>query len=648
MTTYRREENAHPGSTGPAVELLARATESLDIGTLLVRRAVAIPVNAPMERFAGQCGGLLSFRDAASDQVLRLNDDNGHERSFHLGRVPVDGDTDAILVQDVPSGRQRRPSDVPSAQQRGRPAPDARNRFLANMCHELRTPLNTIEGLAHELANYRVDERGRRISRALWQASNHLTTLLGDLLALSTIETGYFEPVQRPCDLKTLYEETMATLDVQARLQGLHLHLDYRPATPRFFVSDPLYLRQILFHLVTNRLAFVSRGEIRVVVCALQATPRTARPLEIRVADTGPGIAPAQMAQVFAPFEPAPEGHPLNGHGLGLAVPHELARLMGGDITVESVRGQGTTLRVHLILPEATASEANDLLRGKAGEIRPRRSLIVDDVPINRHVLRRLLEHRGWHVEAVDSGESCLALLRGGARYDVIFMDISMPRMDGIETTRRLKAQPKWRSIPVVALTAHVLPGDRERFIAAGMDGYVPKPVDNDRLWAEVGPLLRDPAESEALAHTVADEGYQHAAVAGPMSSSAALGTALPSDPATPPIDLDKLLELCGNDPTTVNDVLGALLRSGPQWLKGATEAVGAGDGPQIREICHTVVGTAGTIRAHELEHAAADLGRLAREGLLERTPAALERLREAFERLEGWLQTLPLGPLRD
>jgi CheY-like chemotaxis protein len=321
------------------------------------------------------------------------------------------------------------------------------------------------------------------------QASRNLLRVLSDILDLSRIEAGAMPIEAEAFDLETVLTPVVEAFRPEARAKGLALELDLDPAAPRRLVGDAGRIRQVLFNLVANAVKYSEAGAIRVEAYAL---PRFARPgvaaLHLAVADTGPGIPDEQLRRAFEPFSQL-DGSPTRRHGgtgLGLAIVRRLAALMQGALAFCSEPGHGTEAHLTLWLPLAAERTPAEDSSGDSATDRAAgaRVLVVEDEPVNRMAVTLLLKRLGLAPTAAESGRAALRLL-ARQPFDCVLMDIQMPGMDGLETTRRIRAAAPgtWDPrIPVLALTAHAMKGDQERFLAAGMDGYIAKPVDMDEL----------------------------------------------------------------------------------------------------------------------------------------------------------------------
>ncbi|MHC1700901.1 MAG: PAS domain S-box protein [Humidesulfovibrio sp.] len=392
-----------------------------------------------------------------------------------------------------------------------RDAADAANRakseFLANMSHEIRTPLNGIVGMIQLLDGSALDEEQKRYAQAALQSSQRLTGLLGDILDLSRIEARKFVLEQKPFVLADILDSVDALYRLPAGQKGVELSLRLDQGLPRWLSGDEHRLRQILFNLVGNAVKFTHSGRILVEVDRLGTQAEARCRVLFVVSDTGVGIPAELLDQTFQMFTQV-EGSLNRSHqgaGLGLAIVRHLVTLMGGSgIDVSSELGQGTTFS--FVLPfglpapgsieEAgpSGSPSGSLSGNSAGtpSLKGLRVLLVEDEEINQLALRTGLERRGLLVSCAENGEAALAALRAG-EFDCVLMDIQMPGMSGLEVTRAIRTRPEFQDradIPVIALTAFAMAGDRERFLAAGMDDYLAKPFTFEDLARILGRVL--------------------------------------------------------------------------------------------------------------------------------------------------------------
>ncbi|PAV25426.1 histidine kinase [Tamilnaduibacter salinus] len=371
----------------------------------------------------------------------------------------------------------------------------AKSEFLANMSHEIRTPMNAVMGYSELLEGSVTDTRQRGYIESIKAGSRSLLTLINDILDLSRIEAGKMKLEFGPLDLQRLLEDVRRIFDMRARAKGLNLTVSVEEGMPAAMVLDETRVRQVLFNLVGNAIKFTASGEVGV-------TARTEQPangnesdgcrLVIDVRDTGIGIPDDQQNRIFDAFEQqeGQSNRQYGGTGLGLAISRKLARMMGGELSVESTPGEGACFRLTLHDVE-TSSAGPDSQLDDAPVLRfsDAQVLVVDDNRINRQLVRDMLEPAGLVVlEASDGGEA-LSRVRSD-RPDLVLMDIRMPVMDGFTCRAAMRQDPELADIPVVALTASVMPGDAGRIRESGFDGFLQKPVSRQVLLDELARFL--------------------------------------------------------------------------------------------------------------------------------------------------------------
>jgi signal transduction histidine kinase/CheY-like chemotaxis protein len=389
-----------------------------------------------------------------------------------------------LAVFDVARALRGNALALEKAQAQAQQANQAKSAFLAMMSHELRTPMNGVLGMAHALAATRLDRRQSEYLDMIVQSGDGLMAILNDILDLSKIEAGKLELEAVPFDIDRIGRQLFMLWSETARQKGVELALEIDPQTPPWLEGDPLRVRQILMNLVSNALKFTERGSV-----CVRIAPLSARGLVIEVADSGIGMTEEQLGRLFSTFSQGEVSttRRFGGTGLGLSICRQLSEMMGGDIEVESRPGHGSTFRVRLPLPAtAPASGEEEVPEVAMEEVCV---LVVDDNRINRTVAQAVLEAAGAQVVAAEDGQDCLDKLRAG-RFDIVLMDIHMPRMDGVEALRRIRAgEAGPRAIPVLALTADAMSGEGERLVALGFNQVHPKPIQPADLLRAVAEL---------------------------------------------------------------------------------------------------------------------------------------------------------------
>jgi PAS domain S-box-containing protein len=376
----------------------------------------------------------------------------------------------------------------------------AKSQFLANMSHEIRTPLNGVLGMAQALDADDLSAPQKEKVGIILDSGKSLMALLNDVLDLTKIEAGKMEISAVPGDFLHTMKRTRQLFQTTAEDKGIDLFVRYDSSFPQRLSYDPTRVRQCVSNLISNAIKFTAKGRVEISLSA-KKTEAGDHTVTVEVSDTGIGMAEETVGKLFSVFTQADGAttRKFGGSGLGLAISRQLARMMGGDITVASKLGKGSTFTFTFRAQEAAAATPSASAPARAAEpsrksLRGMRVLLTDDNAINRQVIKLFLAPQGCDIVEATNGKEALDLI-AQHEFDIVLLDVHMPVMDGKEAIARLRAEPRWKDLPVIALTADAMSGDREKYLALGMTDYVSKPVDQRELIAKMHQVKGLPAQ---------------------------------------------------------------------------------------------------------------------------------------------------------
>jgi signal transduction histidine kinase/CheY-like chemotaxis protein/HPt (histidine-containing phosphotransfer) domain-containing protein len=454
------------------IRLLARPLALLEAGITSVRKGHLVPIQVSRTgdeiEYLGESFNRMIEALAASQEEIRLHQELLEERI------------------------RQRTEELERAMHGALNASQAKSEFLANMSHELRTPMNGLLGMLDLALDGGVDGEQKDQLETAQRCAYSLLALLNDILDLSKIEAGKMMLEKIPFEARSVVEDCVKSQAAKASQKKIDLRFEASPGPHPNLLGDPLRVRQIVANLLSNAIKFTDHGS---VVVKLDLSPAVEGRLNatIQVTDTGLGIPHEKLSTIFEKFTQADGSitRKYGGTGLGLAITRRLVEIHGGDVRVDSQVGKGSTFRVTLpceIAPGAVGSVAPKQSEISGEALRPppaARLLLVEDNLVNQKVVLAILRKKGYHIDVANDGREALTKLAASSLetpYDLVLMDVQMPVLDGLEATRLIRSEARWDYLPVVAMTAHAMNGDRERCLQSGMNAYISKPVQPAHL----------------------------------------------------------------------------------------------------------------------------------------------------------------------
>jgi signal transduction histidine kinase len=486
--------------------------ETFDVGKGLLLCLIVILVAAAISRFTIRLiarplsqlhAGITSARNGRLEpiQVSKTGDEVEFLGESFNGMIEALAASQNALLEQQGLLEKRikdRTDRLEEAMRTAQAASEAKSEFLANISHELRTPMNGIIGMLDIALDRDLNPELAEQIKTAQGCAYSLLSLLNDILDLAKIEAGKMMLEKVPVDLRVLLADCIRSHQPKAIENSVSLRVEVSPDVPQQISGDPLRIRQIIANLVSNAVKFTEHGSVAVRVGGASTKPGQFT-LRITVEDSGKGIPSDKLLYIFEKFTQADGSvsRKYGGTGLGLAITRKLVGLHGGEIDVQSELGRGSTFTVTLKCeadtpggapPQTDVAVAGSCRPGASGS--PARILVVEDNQVNQKVVTAVLRKRGFSIELANDGREALNMLDKSAAFDLVLMDVQMPVLDGLEATRLIRKELRWRNLPIVAMTAHAMNGDKERCLEAGMNGYISKPVHPSLLLSTVDEFL--------------------------------------------------------------------------------------------------------------------------------------------------------------